>query len=185
MTSDDRRKFLEVIIGFAELKGKQLSAPALELYWRSLQHWPLEDFLGGAEHLIRTREFMPLPKDFEDLRKAGRETAGEAWARAVANCGSCHSAMGYTNGGTCGDKFVDRVVRAIGGYKAIAMCDSDKLHFLERRFAEHFETIQDAEDVREDVPQIAFNSQRLCGPTSVRDLLPGLVPTDDHDSQTH
>lgn len=172
MTPADRKKFVEVVLGFAELKGKQLSAPALELYWRSLQHWQLSDFMAAAEHLIRTSEFMPMPKDFEDLRKACRPTAGEAWAKAVAACGSCHSAQGYTNGGTCGDSFIDRVVRAIGGYKAIAMCDSEKLHFLERRFAEHFESIQDAEDVREEVPQLAFTGRRaLNGPRPARDLL--------------
>ena len=172
MTPTDRKKFVEVVIGFAELKGKQLSAPALELYWRSLQHWALADFLQAAEHLIRTSEFMPLPKDFEDLRKAGRPTAGEAWTRAIANCGSCHSPLGYTAGGTCGDPFVDRVVRAIGGYRAIAMCDSEKLHFLERRFSEHFESIQDAEDIREEVPRIAFTKRRaIGGPTKVSEML--------------
>lgn len=172
MKPENRKKFLEVIVGFAELKGKQLSAPALELYWRSLQHWSLEDFLCAAEHLIRTCEYMPLPKDFEDLRKAGRPTSGEAWTKAVAACGSCHSPLGYTNGGTCGDPFVDRVVRAIGGYKAIAMCDSEKLHFLERRFAEHFETMQDAEDIREEVPRIAFKrGQALGGPKPLSQLL--------------
>lgn len=173
MTPADRKKFVEVVVGFAELKGKQLSAPALELYWRSMQHWDLADFLAAAEQLVRTSEFMPTPKNFEDLRKAGRPTAGESWAKAVAACGTCHSALGYTSGGTCGDPFVDRVVRAIGGYRAIAMCDSDKLHFLERRFAEHFETMQDAEDVREAVPQIAYSGHALSGPRSVRNLLGG------------
>lgn len=163
MKPADRQKFVEVIMGFAELKGKQLSAPAMELYWRSLQHWPLADFLAAAEHLIRTCEFMPMPKDFEDLRKAGKPTAGEAWATAVANCGSCHSALGYTSGGTCGDPFIDRVVRAIGGYRAIALCDSEKLHFLERRFSEHFETMQDAEDTRDAVPEIAFDGRLKLG----------------------
>lgn len=174
MTADDRKKFAEVIIGFAELKGKQLSSPALELYWRSMQHWCLEDFLAAAEQLLRTSGFMPTPKDFEDLRKAGRPTAGEAWAWAVAACGTCHSPLGYTSGGSCGDPFIDRVVRAIGGYRAIAMCDSEKLHFLERRFSEHFETMQDAEDIREAVPQIAFSgAQAIGGPRSVRNLLGG------------
>jgi hypothetical protein len=176
VTPEDRKRFLEVVVGFAELKGKQLSAPALELYWRSLQHWPLGDFLQAAEHLIRTCEFMPLPKDFEDLRRAGRPTAGEAWTRAVASCGSCREisrAMGahYGNGGTCGDPFIDRVVRAIGGYKTIAMCDSEKLHFLERRFAEHFETMQSVADVREEVPQIAHQARAfISGPRRISDI---------------
>jgi hypothetical protein len=166
MTPADRKAFVEVVVGFAELKGKQLSAAALELYWRSLQHWPLDEFRKAAEHLLRSCEFMPTPKDFEDLRKAGRPTCGEAWAKAVAACGSCHSPRGYISGGTCGDEFIDRAVRSIGGYRAIAMCDSDKLHFLEKRFAEHFETLQDAQDTRDAVPQLtdAMNPFRIGPP---------------------
>ena len=154
MKSQDRKAFVEVVLGFAELKGKQLTAPALELYWRSLQHWELDDFKGAAEHLLRTCEFMPLPKDFEDLRKAGRPTAGEAWAeiRAIAR----HSYTGEPN-----DPIAARALRALGGMRAIAMCDSDKVHFLERRFVEHYEAMSDADDVRESVPAIANEGIRL------------------------
>ena len=119
-----------------------------------------------------------MPKDFENLRKAGRATAGEAWATAVAACGSCHSAQGFTSGGTSGDPFIDRVVRAIGGYRAIAQCDTEKLHFLERRFAEHFESMQDAEDTREAVPQIASTFVPRLKNSGPRHALDWLRPDD-------
>lgn len=162
-------------MGFAELRGKQLSAPALELYWRALQHWELEEFLEAAEQLLRTCDWMPLPKHFEDLRKAGRPTAGEAWLAAKSAAGTCYvgGAIGYGNGGTCGDPLIDRVVRAIGGYRAIAMCDNDRLNWLEKSFIEHFESMQDAEDVREAVPMIANTFRpRLAGPRHVLDFKP-------------
>lgn len=178
MTPNDRKAFIEVVIGFAELKGKQLSAPALELYWRSLQHWGLEDFKVAAEHLLRTCEFMPLPKDFENLRKAGRPTTGEAWAQVLAFArkgfvlwegggASRNSAVGEPD-----DPVVNRAVEMVGGYRAIAMSDTDKTQFLERRFCEHYESLQDAEDVRESVPAIAYTSPRaLNGPQRVGKLL--------------
>lgn len=173
MTPADRKPFIEVVLGFAELKGKKLSAPALELYWRSLQHWTLEDFRAAAEQLLRTSEFMPVPKHFEDLRKAGRVTAGEAWDRARRACASAIQCGQVTHNGTCGDPFIDRVVRAIGGYGVIAMCDSDKLHFLERRFAEHFDSMQEADDIREAVPHIAYEDRKqLGGPQRIDRLLP-------------
>lgn len=162
MTPDDRKQFVEVVLGFAELKGKALSTPALELYWRAMQGWALDDFLAAADQLVRTSEFMPTPKDFEDLRKAGRPTAGEAWleARACARGWREREASVST-----GDRLIDRAVGAIGGYRAIAMCDLDRMGFLERRFAEHFESMQDADDVREAVPQLAYGStNRLAGP---------------------
>lgn len=166
MTDPDRAKFLEVVLGFAELKGKQLSAPALELYWRALKHWTLENFQLAAEQLLRSCEFMPTPKDFEDLRKAARLTAGEAWDRARRAADSCVSNGQVGSGGSCGDALIDRVVRAIGGYAVIFLCDLEKLTFLERRFCEHYGTIEDAQEVRESVPQLMApeTPQRLKGP---------------------
>jgi hypothetical protein len=161
----DRKKFLEVVVGFAELKGKSLSAPALELYWRSLQHWSLEDFQLAAEQLLRSCEFMPLPKDFEDLRKAGRETAGEAWA-TVLECARGGRALPQ------GEPLLARAVNAIGGLRAVMMSDVDKTQFLERRFCEHFEQMQDSDEVREAVPEIAFSDRnRLSGPQGVKKLM--------------
>jgi hypothetical protein len=171
MTPKDRKAFVEVVLGFAELKGKQLSAPALELYWRSLQHWELEDFKQAAEHLLRSCEFMPLPKDFEDLRKAGRPRAGEAWARVL----SLARGRGLPTLGEQPTKLTDlerRALNAIGGLNTVAMSDVDKTPFLERRFCEHFDSIQDAMDVREAVPEIAYSGERrLSGPQSAKNLL--------------
>lgn len=176
MKPTDRQTFLEVVIGFAELKGKQLSAPALEIYWRSMQHWGIEDFKSAAAHLLRTCEFMPTPKNFEDLRKAARPTTGEAWAEAIASSSSAWTPTGYI-GGTSGNQLIDRAVRAIGGYPVIAQCDQDKLHFLERRFAEIYEGMQDAGDIREALPQIAAPTERnrLHG---LKPLLSGLLEID-------
>ena len=178
MIADDRKKFIEIVIGFAELKGKQLSAPALELYWRSLQHWGMDDFRAAAEQLLRTCEFMPLPKDFENLRKAGRLTAGEAWARVLEFSRKGFSQWhggGITRNNSVpspDDRLIERAVNAIGGYDAIAMSPIDKTVFLEKRFCEHYATLQDADEVREAVPEIAYMGRRtLQGPQSIGNLL--------------
>lgn len=167
MKNEDRQAFVEVVLGFAELKGRQLSAPAIELYWRSLQHWPLEAFRKAASHLLRTCEFMPTPKDFEDLRKAGRPTPSEAWVTAISSARSAWTPQGYF-GGTSGDPLIDRAVRAIGGYAVIAQSDEDKLHFLERRFSEAYGDMQDAGDTRAALPQIARpKTALLTGPVHI------------------
>lgn len=175
MTPADRKPFLETIVGFAELKGKQLSAPALELYWRSLQHWTLTDFRAAAEQLLRTCEFMPLPKDFEDLRKAGRPTAGEAWAAVLDYARRDYSPnfpARLPTRGVLGDPIIQRAINAVGGVRAIAMTNSDAMHFVERRFCEHFESAQDSDDIREALPQIAFSDRRsLTGPIKASNVL--------------
>lgn len=150
MKPTDKAEFAKVVLAFAELKGKQLSLPAVDLYWLAMQDWTIEDFKAAAAHLLSTCEFMPTPKDFEDLRKAGRMTAGEAWDRAVG-----HAASSAYRQGPSGNEMIDQCVRMIGGYAAIAMCDEEKLHFLERRFTEHYATLEDSSDVRAALPQVA------------------------------
>ena len=141
MQPSDRKAFLEVVVGFAELKGKQLSAPALELYWNAMQGWTIEDFRKAAAHLLQTCEFMPTPKDFNDLKKAAMMTEGEAWAAVMK-----HLKGGYRSGGLTPE--IDRAVAACGGYRSLAMMDSEKLTFQERRFAQHYGDMNDVVERR-------------------------------------
>ena len=151
MKSRDRDQFLEIVLGLAELTGKKLSDVGLELYWRALQQWNIEDFRAAASYLARSCEFMPVPHDFEKLRKAGIETPGEAWAKVLAHCES-----GTWKFAALGQPKIDSIVQMLGGYQLLAHTRLDKLGFLERRFAEHYADSQDVDDVREALPQIAI-----------------------------
>lgn len=166
MRPNDFDEFSKIVLAFAELKGQKLSPPAVKLYWGAMQGWDIEDFRAAAEQLLRTCEWMPTPKHFEDLRKAGRPVAGEAWIRAREHSRTAIVGGHATRGTSCGDALIDRAVQALGGYGVIAMCETDKLGFLERRFAEHYESLQGVDDVRAAVPQIVgeYAPQRLSGP---------------------
>jgi hypothetical protein len=153
MKPADRKAFLEIVIGFAELKGKPLSAPALELYWRAMQDWDIANFRAAAEQLLRSCEFMPTPKDFEDLRKAARMSSGEAWALVL------DSIRGY--GELPNDPALHAAVRALGGIRALGMLDSDQMPFLERRFAEHYEQIGERTEVRQALPDLSGLTRAL------------------------
>lgn len=153
----DREAFLEIVVGFAELKGKSLSAPALELYWNSMQHWTLAEFRTAANQLLRTCTFMPVPKDFEDLLKAGCDTPGEVFAGIRQWLE--YSPAGYTLKSTT-PRAIASALGAIGGPNAYAMARTDQLQFLEKRFCEHYEDISGAEATREAVPQLAFEASK-------------------------
>lgn len=177
MQANDFPRFQAVMTGMAELYQRELSAPLMDAYWLALTDWPLSEFEAAAGQLMKTEEFMPKPVAFNKLRKAGRQTAGEAWIRVLeyARHGYNVNGLQWANGGGSvgpDDPLVRRAVAAIGGYKAIAMSETDKTHFLERRFCEHFEGMQDAEEIREAVPEIAFDRRAgISGPTSVGNLL--------------
>jgi len=150
----DKAEFVKVVMGFAELKGKQLSLPAVELYWRAMRDWPLDYFMAAAERLVKTSQFMPEPYHFEELRKSGRMTAGEAFAKALewAKSGA------YRHPAQSPEAiFIDSVVQAMGGWSRIAGSDPDDVQWTEKRFAEHFAELQDVTETREALPQIAMS----------------------------
>jgi hypothetical protein len=161
MLAADKPEFARILNGLATIKpGAKLTAEGLELFWMALSSWSIQDFRAAAAQLARTSEFFPNPYHFEQLRKAGRLSAGEAWAevRAIVRAG----------GEMHGDPVVDATVRVLGGYRALGMTASDQMQFLERRFAEHYEDIGDREDTREALPAIAGDPRaRVCGPRSL------------------
>lgn len=157
MQVSDFKRFAALMNGMAKMYERELDEPLLDAYWMALRDWPFEEFERAAAHLMQTSEFMPRAAAFTALRKVGRPTVGEAWARAVQHCES----GAWRSGGTCGDAGIDNAVGMIGGYRAIALCEQSKLGFIERRFAEHYETAEDAKDARAALPSIARDDRPL------------------------
>lgn len=162
MLPSDKPQFLKVLNGMAAMRKAQLLPEVLDLWWACMSAWTIEDFKAAAVHVLKSSEFMPTPKDFEDLRKAGEPTAGEAWARVLESVrnGSyrwegCAGRSLHSGFAPPTDALTAASVRAIGGYEAIAMHEEATLHFLERRFCEHYAAIGEREQVREALPQIA------------------------------
>jgi hypothetical protein len=66
-----------------------------------------------------------------------------------------HVRSGAYREGPLGDDLVDAAVRAVGGYRFLATSREDQLGYVEKRFAEHFATIEDRQQVRRGVPHLA------------------------------
>lgn len=170
MQPSDSKQFVAIVTGFAELKGKQLSHAALDLYWNAMQDWTMDEFQRAANHLIRTCEFMPTPKDFEDVRKAAKPAAAEVWA--LARKSIQYTPHGYVEKQGI-DPLISAALRVIGGPDALAMCPVDKLTFLEKRFSEAYANLDTATVTRAALPSVAkpqisqeqasANRQRLIG----------------------
>jgi hypothetical protein len=152
MEQANKVEFGSILNGLAAIKpGAKLTPEALDVWWASFADWSIEDFRSAAARLAKTHEFMPNPYHFEQLRKASQITAPEAWTLVL------EAARGHAPRPQ--DPRIEAAVRALGGYNAIAMSKTDSTHFLEKRFAEHYESISDAEDVRESVPNLAGPSR--------------------------
>lgn len=167
MQANDGKRFRDLLRGMGRIYGAEPDAITLDAYWVALKCWSLEDFEAACETLMQTAKFMPRPADFNDLRKAGELTAGEAFAiaRDIARHCSQHGQP------TADDPRIDAAARACGGYFAMGLTETEKIGFLERRFCEHYEAICEAEDVREALPQItALARARVSGPRALLEV---------------
>jgi hypothetical protein len=149
MQATDRKKFCSTLNGLAAVKpGKELTPEALEIWWTAMRQWSIEEFVSAASHLASSVEFMPSPFHFEQLRKASKPTTGEAWKTALERCKQWRK-------GERLDDAIDRAAATVGGYRAIAMADTETaLPHIERRFKEAFQELDDVETVREALPHL-------------------------------
>lgn len=143
MLPADRPEFMRVLNGLAAIKSKDITPEALSLWWSAMSRWSIEEFKSAASHLVGACQFMPTPYDFEQLRKAGQPTAGEAWQRVL---GGSELDPGSRE---------ERAARIVGGQYHIRHANIEKdLPFIARRFREVYEELTEADGVREALPEI-------------------------------
>ena len=149
MTLDDKPEFVRILNGMAAVKpGGNLTKEGYEMWWASMRDWSIDDFRNAAGHLLKTVEFMPNPYHFNQLKKLQRPSKHEAWAAAMRAC------LGWRTGASSGDAKIDAAVATIGGYRTLALCDTDKLGFCERRFLDTYEDFVESDDMRAALPHI-------------------------------
>lgn len=153
MESSDKSAFVEVLAGLAAIWRVDLTKEVIQLWWRSMRDWPIDDFKDAAGYLVRNCQFMPAPYDFEQLRKKGEKSAHEAWSLALIH------AEGAWRYGVLGDARIDQVVAMLGGYGVIALTSTYKLGFLERRFMDAYKDLSDSRGVREALPNLTKQPQ--------------------------
>lgn len=145
MRTDDFPRFHAVLAGMTKLYEREIDGPLLDAYWLALRDWPLEEFEHAAGHLMAVSRFMPRPADFHELRRAGRMTAGEAWAAALQ-----HARGAWRSGPAIGE--VESAVQSLGGWPVIAMATLERLPFLERRFSEIYAELESRTESRAALP---------------------------------
>ncbi len=149
MESSDKPRFMKILNALQSVKpGKQLTDEGLDLFWNAMHRWSIDDFAAAASHLSGAVEFMPSPYHFEQLRKASKPIASEAWSEAMKRC------LHWRTGKSWGD-VIERAVAAVGGYRALAMADTETaLPHIERRFKEAYGELDEVETVRAALPDV-------------------------------
>ena len=173
MHVSDFAAFRALMTGLGKVYEREIDEPLLDAYWLALEDWNVADFSAAAKHLMRCGRFFPRPSDFEDLRRsATQRDAVEVWETARITARNAISLGRVRTDVTSGDPVIDRAAATIGGYGAIAMCESAWLHALERRFLDAYRESRGVAEARAALPHLA--SQDLCGPQD-----PRLPPAED------
>ena len=171
METNDKKEFVRVLTGLAAIKRVDMTKEAYEMWWASMQDWPIDEFREAAGYLLKTCEFMPTPFDFAELKKLQRPSAHEAWSTALSHCNGT-----WRTTRSCGDNRVDAAVASVGGYQALALCDLDKLGFYEKRFIEAYGDFVESDDARKALPDLTERTTvRVGGPAPVAQLVKGLA----------
>jgi len=99
MRDQDKKRFVELMVGTAELYGKAMSDALLQIYWNALAQYEIQDVEQAlSRHALNPDggQFMPKPADI---------------VRYVDGGGSGKSAMAWTK--------VVKAIREIGGWKSV------------------------------------------------------------------
>jgi hypothetical protein len=159
MHVDEFRRFNEILNGMAAaLAGAKLDSLVLDAYWLALKDWPLYEFEQASAQLLKTATFMPKPAQYTDLRKAADATAAEVFATLPRWLN--YSPLGYTLIAST-PRRIALALATIGGPDGYAMCPSEKLSYLERRFCEHYREIGDVEDTRANLTWVRELADQL------------------------
>jgi hypothetical protein len=127
----------------------ELDNLVLDVYWITLREWPMKDFEAAVGHLMANAKYMPRPAEFTALRKASQPTPAEAWALVMERCKDWRKPIAAPD-------LIDQCVAGIGGYRSIAMADIERdLQHVQRRFAEAYQALDQAQSVRLALPGVA------------------------------
>jgi hypothetical protein len=138
----DMQRFAQVMAALGEMfdGGGKMSAIKMELYFQALKEFPIEHIETAAMCLIKNRVFASLPKPAEIIAAIpGREAQDAlpltAWGSVMA---------GLESGREPEDPQTREAIRRVGGWHWLQQQSYDELHWIEKRFIEHYDSCGDS-----------------------------------------
>lgn len=135
MLAIDYEKFAVMMATLAEVfnDGKEISKIKTEIYFKSLEQYPIEHISQAITQMINTRVYPSFPKPAEILQEINGKAenrATEAWLdvlNAVARIGNYQSVK-------FSDPVIHSVVQAMGGWPQLCQMESQEEHWKQKEF---------------------------------------------------
>jgi len=129
-------EFASIMAFLAEIfdDGKPLNKQKIQAYWLVLKKYPINSIKTASKILIRERTYksFPLPAEIIKYIPNNKLSPHEAWQVVID---------GLSNDHCPNEKVIRKVIDTLGGWSWLGSRTYDDLHWIEKRFLEHYETI--------------------------------------------
>jgi hypothetical protein len=137
----NKKRFAEMMSSLAVLFDKDVSEVLRGIYWQVLKGYSDEEVELAFHQVVASCKFFPKPAEIIQFIKSRK--AEENQANALESWGMVMSGL------ECGvipeDRRIRESIRRIGGWDWLSGQSYDELHWLEKRFLEHFDQIAESE----------------------------------------
>ena len=138
MIENDRERFLNCLVGAAEIIGRDLSPQAIKLYWEILKKYDISDVEQGfMTHASNpdTGQFMPKPADIiKAIDGSGESRSMQAWVKvdkAIREVGPYETVV-------FDDPIIHKVLSDMGGWISFGTVTEDEYPFKANEFNKRY-----------------------------------------------
>lgn len=126
----DKKKFMTMMAGLGEVFDKHISDTLKDIYWKLLEPFDDIECEQMFNDAIVNCKFWPKPVELLNFIKRGKLLdPHDAWAMLMT---------GLERDQEPSDPLVKEAIRRIGGWEWLTLQGYDDLHWLEKRFIDHF-----------------------------------------------
>lgn len=151
----NKKRFAEMMSTLSVLFDKDMPEMLRQIYWKVLSQYSDEDVEMAVKQVIASCKFFPKPSEIIQFIKSRQ--IEEKQANALESWGMVMS--GLECGKIPNDGRIQEAIRRLGGWTWLQDKGYDDLHWLEKRFIEHFDQI--VESRKYDNDMIAAEERKL------------------------
>lgn len=142
MRAIDYEKFAVMMATLAEVfnDGKEVSKIKTEIYFKSLESYPIENISQAVTKMISTRVFPSFPKPAEiiqEINGKAENKATEAWIMAI----NAIRRAGNYDSVVFADPVIHSVIQVLGGWPKFCEGDAKDEHWKQKEFEKLYAVI--------------------------------------------
>ena len=128
---DNQKSFIEAMTALADIFDKEMTNPAIKLYWAALKEFSDEEVHAAMAQCLNSGKFMPKPSEIREFIVSRPADKGiEQWGKVMLFLKKEGS---YGDPNRLGHETFD-VIQKMGGWKSICACDYRELDFKKKHF---------------------------------------------------